>query len=75
MDWTKEKEIALINKIQDDYVEQLKDKILSEATDDKVLKEISFTSPTGTGKTNMMAKLINAIPDAYCYDPFKGSII
>lgn len=65
MDWTKEKEIALINKIQDDYVEQLKDKILSEATDDKVLKEISFTSPTGTGKTNMMAKLINAIPDAY----------
>ena len=63
--WNKEKEIELINQTQDDYIKELKEKILSDNIDDEVFKEINFTSPTGTGKTNMMAKLINIMPDYF----------
>ena len=50
-----------INETQDFYVELLKDRILEES----VLKEIDFSSDTGTGKTKMMCKLINRMPDYF----------
>lgn len=31
----------------------------------KIMKSINFTSATGTGKTRMMCKLINKLPDYY----------
>lgn len=60
--WTREDEIKNINKIQDEYVQELKAIMLSELPVHKVMKAINFTSPTGTGKTKMMAKLINSMP-------------
>lgn len=63
--WTKEKEMIQINKIQDSYVLELKNKIISSNGSEVYCHEINFTSPTGTGKTNMMAKLINSLPDAF----------
>ena len=61
--WNREDEIKNINKIQDEYVQELKTVMLSELPVHKAMKAINFTSPTGTGKTKMMAKLINSMPD------------
>ena len=60
---TREEAFKEINKTQDDYVEQLIQYMNEPAT--KALKEINFTSPTGTGKTNMMSKLMNRLSDCY----------
>ena len=58
---TKEEEINHINKIQDKYVEDL----ITEIRKDSVLKEIFFTSPTGTGKSLMISRLINKLPNFF----------
>ena len=63
--WTKEKEIALINKMQDEYVDELIQKLHSTESSEAAMKFINFTSPTGTGKTKMMAKLINKLSDDF----------
>lgn len=60
---TREEAFKEINKTQDDYIDQLIQYMNDPAT--KALKEINFTSPTGTGKTNMMAKLMNRLSDCY----------
>lgn len=52
-----------INRTQDEYIEELISLITNP--DYEVMKAINFTSPTGTGKTKMMAKLINRFPDCY----------
>ena len=61
--WTKEKELAIINQKQADYVSQLI-KILN-SPESNIIKTINFNSPTGTGKTNMMALLFNQMPDYF----------
>ena len=63
--WTKEDEIALINSLQDKYVDQLIELINSTKSEDAAMKQVNLTSPTGTGKTKMMAKLMNKYPDAF----------
>lgn len=60
---TREEAFNEINKTQEDYVDQLIQYMNDPAT--AALKEINFTSPTGTGKTNMMAKLMNKLSDCY----------
>ena len=60
---TREEAFKEINRTQDDYVDQLIQYMNGPAT--VALKEINFTSPTGTGKTNMMAKLMNRLSDCY----------
>ena len=60
---TREEAFKEINRTQDDYVDQLIQYMNDPAT--AALKEINFTSPTGTGKTNMMAKLMNRLSDCY----------
>lgn len=60
---TREEAFNEINRTQDDYVNQL-----VHFMDDPInqsMKTINFTSATGTGKTKMMAKLINKFPDRY----------
>lgn len=52
-----------INDIQDFYVDELIKKINDE--DYAAMKYINFTSPTGTGKTKMMSKLINKKKDIF----------
>lgn len=52
---TKQEWINIINKRQDYYVEQLSTFILCNS----LKKDIGFNSPTGTGKTIMVAKLMN----------------
>lgn len=52
-----------INRIQDEYIDQLIS--LMNNKDYEMMQKLNFTSPTGTGKTNMMAKLINRFPDYY----------
>lgn len=52
-----------INSLQDEYVDELIKLIKSDTYD--AMKQISFTSPTGTGKTKMMSKLINKLSDFY----------
>ena len=59
----KEQAFLEINKLQDDYVEELIQKIHS--SEYLNMKTINFTSPTGTGKTKMMAKFINRLPDYF----------
>lgn len=63
--WTKSDELKLINKLQDHYINELI--MLMESTNDSdaASRHISLTSPTGTGKTKMMAKLINRYPKAF----------
>jgi hypothetical protein len=75
-EWTKEQEIALINKTQDEYIDELVRKIKPKNETYNMMKEFNFTSPTGTGKTNMMAKLINRFPDIFFIitSPSKGSL-
>ena len=63
--WTKEDEIALVNSLQDKYVNQLIQLMSSTKSEDDAMKQVNLTSPTGTGKTKMMAKLINKYPEAF----------
>ncbi len=52
-----------INQLQDEYVNELVD--LLNNPDYAMMKTINFTSPTGTGKTRMMGKLINRFPGSF----------
>lgn len=63
--WTKQDELKLINDLQDEYVDKLADLIESINTSDAAMKHLNLTAPTGTGKTKMMAKLINKYPNAF----------
>ncbi len=54
-----------INETQDFYVDRLIELINGQDEVVSSLKEIDFTSPTGTGKTVMMAKLINKMPEIF----------
>lgn len=60
---TKAEELKYINQLQDQYVDELICHI--ESKENEVFKETNLTSPTGTGKTEMIAKLINKKPDWY----------
>ena len=60
---TRQEAFDEINQIQDGYVNELIG--LINNPDYESMKTINFTSPTGTGKTKMMSKLINALPDYY----------
>ena len=60
---TRQEAFDEINQIQDEYVAELIG--LINNPDYKAVKTINFTSPTGTGKTKMMSKLINRLPDYY----------
>lgn len=62
---TKKQHLEEINKLQDDYVQKLVDIVLGKDNSYKDLKEINFTSATGTGKTHMIAKFINLLPDFF----------
>ena len=59
-----DKEIALINETQDFYENELINKLLIKST---YLKTINFTSPTGTGKTKMMAEVIKKMGSDYFF--------
>ena len=61
---TKEDEIKLINEKQDYYINELKKIILDEKYV-KNNKYVNFNSATGTGKTVMITKLINSMPDFF----------
>ena len=63
--WTRKDELDLINKTQNEYVALLKDRILAEDGDDEVLRFVNFTAPTGSGKTIMMARLMNGMADTF----------
>ena len=52
-----------INRLQDEYVNELVD--LLGKPDYAMMKTVNFTSPTGTGKTRMMGKLINRFPNCF----------
>lgn len=56
-------EFKEINKTQDEYIEELVD--LLNNPNWKQMKRVNFNSDTGTGKTQMMSKLINKFPDYY----------
>ena len=58
---TKLEEVKYINSIQNQYVDELI--ALIEAEENNIFKEANLTSPTGTGKTEMIAKLINRKPE------------
>lgn len=60
---TKEEAFEEINKTQDFYVDELI-KLIS-SPDYSSNKSLNFTSATGTGKTKMMSKLINRLPEYY----------
>ena len=60
---TKQEAFKEINDTQDYYVNELLNKINSTAED--YMMVINFQSPTGTGKTKMMAKLMNLMPDVF----------
>lgn len=64
---TKEEAIKEINETQDFYVDELIKIIKHVNKKYDNLKEIDFTSPTGTGKTVMMSKLINKMPDYFFF--------
>lgn len=57
----KQEELEYINQLQDTYIAELA-KIITN-TDNNIFKETNLTSPTGTGKTKMMIKLINSHPE------------
>lgn len=61
--WTKEKELAVINQKQAGYVSQLIDILIHP--EKNIVKAINFNSSTGTGKTVMMALLINQMPNYF----------
>lgn len=60
---TKKQAFKEINETQRFYVGKLVERINEGDAD--CLKTINFTSPTGTGKTNMMALLCDSIPEAH----------
>lgn len=60
---TKKQAFKEINETQRFYVGELVERINEGDAD--CLKTINFTSPTGTGKTNMMALLCDSIPEAH----------
>ena len=60
---TKEQAFKEINQTQDYYIEELIKLIFDQ--NHQSFKTINFTSPTGTGKTKMMSKLINKLSDYY----------
>ena len=62
---TKKEALLDINETQDYYVSKLSDIITGIDDRFEDLKEIDFTSPTGTGKTIMVAKLINTLPNYF----------
>ena len=62
---TKKEALLEINETQDFYVSKLSDIITGIDNRFEDLKEIDFTSPTGTGKTVMVAKLINSLPNFF----------
>ena len=59
-----EKELKIINSTQNEYEDLLVKKIMC---DNYVIKKINFSSPTGTGKTKMMADVINKMNDDYFF--------
>ena len=59
----KEEAFLEINQLQDEYVTELV-RIINDP-DYSMMKTINFTSPTGTGKTKMMSKLINRFPSMF----------
>lgn len=61
----KKKALEDINETQDYYVDKLIDIIESKEANFDNLKEIDFTSPTGTGKTVMVAKMINRLSNYF----------
>ncbi len=60
---TREEAFTEINEIQDFYINELINRL--NTPDYSMMKTINFTSPTGTGKTKMMSKLINKLPEYY----------
>ncbi len=60
---TREEAFIEINKTQDEYVKELIDLINDPSYE--MVKTVNFTSPTGTGKTKMMSKFINRLPDYF----------
>lgn len=60
---TKEEAFNEINDTQDYYINKLVNLINDESH--KCFKTLDFTSATGTGKTMMMSKLINLMPDRF----------
>lgn len=63
--FTKKEALLEIIQTQDEYVREIKRLVENPDLSVSSLKEINFTSPTGTGKTIMLAKLINLIPDYF----------
>ena len=60
---TKEEAFKEINDTQEFYVDELIANLRNPKND--CFKTIDFTSPTGTGKTNMMALLCNKMPECF----------
>lgn len=60
---THEECLNQINDRQDYYVNEMYKKLCDKNQD--MYREITLESPTGTGKTHMIAKLINKLPDYY----------
>ena len=60
---TREEAFKEINDTQEYYVDELIKRILDP--ENKLLKEDNFTSDTGTGKTVMIKKLAQKLPDYY----------
>lgn len=60
---TREEAFKEINDTQEYYVNELIEKLSDN--ENKFFKSINFTSPTGTGKTNMMALLIKKCPQYF----------
>ena len=63
--FTKAAALKDIDETQSFYVQQLADLLTEDGARFGELKEIDFTSPTGTGKTIMVAKLINLLPQFF----------
>ncbi len=59
-----EKELSIINETQNEYEDLLVSKIKKDSS---VLKRINYSSPTGTGKTKMMAEVINKLNEDYFF--------
>lgn len=60
---TREDAFREINTIQDKYIDELVSLIHNPNYEQ--MKIVNFSSPTGTGKTKMMSKLINKFPNCY----------